>query len=130
MAKNPAVAAVSYDPFLITLKSPSSNSIFQQPSNLNALPDLSIGALNNHVVTFQNTQYTLSTTEYLISFDTTGVVPAGGKVIFTFPDSRIFKSGTGAIVVNYGSSYSSTVTTTITWDASNTFLTKLSLDSL
>lgn len=116
---------------MISIKSPSSNAIFQQPSSLNALPDLSIGALNNHVVTFQNTQYTLSTTEYLISFDTTGSIPAGGKVIFTFPDYRIWKSGAGSIVVNYGSSYSSTVTTTAaTWDASNTFLTKLSLDSL
>ena len=130
-AKNPAVAAVAYDPFLIRFISPSSNQIFKEPSSLNALPDLSIGALNNHVITFQNTQYTLSTTEYIISFDTTGSIPAGGKVIFTFPDYRIWKSGTGAIVVKYGSSYSSTVaTTTITWDASSTFLTKLSLDSL
>lgn len=130
-AKNPAVAAVTYDPFLIDIISPSSNKIFKAPTVLNALPDLEVGPLNNHVVTFQNTQYTLSTTEYLISFQTTSVIPAGGKVIFTFPDKRIWKNGAGAIVVKTDSTYSTTVaTTTITWDATDTYLTKLSLDSL
>lgn len=122
---------MTYDPFLIKFISPSSNQIFKEPANLNALPDLEVGALNNHVVTFQNTQYTLSTTEYLISFETTSAVPSGGKVVFTFPDKRIWKSGTGTIVVTTGATYSTTVaTTTITWDTSNTYLTKLSLNSL
>ena len=86
--------------------------------------------MNNHVVTFQNTQYTLSTTEYLTSFDTTSAIPSGGKVVFTFPDYRIWKSGTGSIVVTYGSSYSSTYSSpTITWDSTSTYLTQISLNS-
>ena len=124
------VKVVSYNSLMIYFISPSSNQIFTEPSSLNALPDIEVGALNNHVVTFQNTQYTLSTTEYLISFDTTSAIPSGGKIIFTFPDKRIWKNGAGTIVVNYGSSYSSTYSSpTATWDSSNVYLTQLSLDS-
>ena len=115
---------------MINLISPSSNQIFQAPSTLNASPDLEIGALNNHNITFQNTQFVLSTTEYIISFETSSEIPAGGKIIFQFPDNRIWKNGTGSIVVNSGSDFSNTVTdTTISFDSTDTFLTQIELNS-
>ena len=129
-SKNPSVAAVTLDSFLINIYSPSSNLIFQAPSSLEASPALEVGALNNHVIQFQNTQFTLSTTEYLISFDTTSEVPAGGKFVFTFPDNRIWKNGSSSIVVNNGTGFTDTVTdTTITFDSTNVWLTTIQLNS-
>ena len=125
------MAAVTLDPFLINFISPSSNAIFQAPSSLDATPELEVGALNNHVITHQNTQYTLSSTEYVISFDTTSEIPAGGKVIFTFPDRRIFKDSSSTLVVTTGSSFSTTVTgVSATYDSTNTYLTQLDLTSV
>ena len=130
-SKNPAVSAVTVDPFLINFISPSSNAIFQAPSPLDATPELEVGALNNHVITHQNTQYTLSSTEYLISFDTTSEIPAGGKVIFTFPDRRILKDTSSTLVVTTGSSFSTTLTgVSATYDSTDTYLTQLELTDL
>lgn len=121
---------MSTDPFLINIYSPSSNIIFQGPSNLDATPELEVGPLNNHVITFQNTQYTLDTTEYLISFDTTSDVGSGGYFVFEFPENRIWKNGTSAITVHSGSSYSTTITDiTVTYDASGVSLSKIVLNS-
>ncbi|CAI2359515.1 unnamed protein product [Moneuplotes crassus] len=130
-AKNPAVSAVSTDPFLINFISTSSNAIFQAPSPLNASPDLEVGSLNNHVIIHQNQQYTLSTTEYIIAFDTTSEVPAAGKIIFTFPDNRILKDSSSTLTVTTGTSYETTVTgVTATYDLTNTWLSKLELTSV
>ena len=54
---NPNVVAVTTNTFLISLISPSSNQIFQTPSSLDAFPNLEVGPLNNHNITFQNTQF-------------------------------------------------------------------------
>jgi hypothetical protein len=128
-AQNPAVAAVTTDTFLINFISPSSNAIFQAPSPLEASPELEVGALNNHAVTHQNTQYVLSTTEYVISFDTTSDVPQNGQFVFTFPDKRIWKDGTGDITVTTGTSFGTTITSgkTLTWDSTDTYLTQVAL---
>ena len=130
-AKNPAVSAVTTDPFLINFISPSSNAIFQAPSALTATPELEVGALNNHVITHQNQQYTLSTTEYVIAFDTTSQIPAGGKVIFTFPDKRIYKDTSSTIAVTTGTDFGTSVTgISATYDSTDTWLTQLELTSL
>lgn len=85
--------------------------------------------MNNHAITHQNTQYTLTTTEYLISFQTTSEVPAGGKIIFTFPDNRIWKNGTGVVTVNTGSDYSGTANSiTTTFDGTDVWLEKIELN--
>ena len=129
-SQNPSVAAVTFDPFLINFYSPSSNLTSQALSSLEAISVLGVGALNNHDITFQNTQFSLSTTEYLISFDTTSEVPAGGRFVFTFPDNRIWKNGTGSIVVNSGSKLTNTACdTTITFDSTDVWLTTIQLNS-
>ena len=129
-SQNPSVAAVALDPFLISFYSPSSNLIFQAPSSLEATPELEVGALNNHNIAFQRTQFTFDTTEYLISFDTTSEVPAGGRFVFIFPDNRIWKNGAGSIVVNSGSGFTNIVSdTTITFDSTDVWLTTIQLNS-
>jgi hypothetical protein len=130
-SQNPAVAAVTLDPFLINFISPSSNAIFAAPAALDATPVLEVGALNNHVVTHQNTQFTLGTTEYVISFDTTTEVPAGGKVIFTFPDNRIWRDASTTLAVTYGTSFGSTESSVVvTYDGTGVWVTQISLDSI
>ena len=130
-AQNPAVAAVTTDPFTIDFISPSSNKIFQAPTTLDASPALEVGALNNHVVTHQNTQYTLSTTEYVISYDTTAEVPAGGKFIFTFPDKRIWKDSSSTLVVTTGTSFGTTVSgVAATYDSTGVWVTQIELTGL
>lgn len=125
------MAAVTVDSFLIDFLSPSANAIFKAPSPLEATPALEVGALNNHLVTHQNTRYVLEATEYVISYQTTSEVPAGGKFIFTFPDKRIWKSSTGTLAVTTGSSFGTTVAdTTVTWDATNKWLTSVTLNGL
>ena len=130
-AQNPAVAAVTTNPFTIDFISPSSNKIFQAPTTLDASPALDVGALNNHVVTHQNTQYILSTTEYVISYDTTGEVPAGGKFIFTFPDKRIWKDSSSTLVVTTGTSFGTTVSgVAATYDSTGVWVTQIDLTGL
>ena len=130
-AQNPAVAAVTTDPFTIDFISPSSNKIFQAPTTLDASPALEVGALNNHVVTHQNTQYTLSTTEYVISYDTTAEVPAGGKFIFTFPDKRIWKDSSSTLAVTTGTSFGTTVSgVAATYDSTGVWVTQIELTGL
>lgn len=129
-AKNPAVSAVSLDSFTIDFISPSSNAVFQAPSPLEATPELEVGALNNHVITHQNTQYVLNSTEYVISFDTTSEIPAGGKFIFTFPDNRIWKDSSTTLTVTTGTSFGTTVSgVTATYDGTDTWLTQIEIDS-
>lgn len=130
-AKNPAVAAITIDPFLIDILSPSSNPIFKAPTPLEATPALEVGALNNHVITHQNTRYVLEATEYVISYQTTSEVPVGGKFVFTFPDRRIWKSSTGTLTATTGASFGTTVAdVTATWDSTNTWLTSVTLNGL
>jgi hypothetical protein len=128
-SSNPAVAAITYDSFVITLTSPSSNNIFTSSSPLNALPDLIVGVLNNHVVTHQNDINTFANTEYLISFTTTSAIPANGKVVFVFPDERIYRrTDGGTLTVQTGSSYTTSITAfTPTYDSTNTWLTQIEL---
>lgn len=130
-AKNPAVAAIALDSFLIDIFSPSTNSIFKAPTPLEATPALEVGALNNHVITHQNTRYVLETTEYVISYQTTSEVPVGGKFVFTFPDKRIWKSSSGTLTVTTGASFGTTVAgVTATWDTTNKWLTSVTLNGL
>jgi hypothetical protein len=130
-SQNPAVAAISIDPFLINFISPSSNAIFAAPAALDATPILEVGPLNNHVVTHQNSRYTLSATEYVISFDTTTEVPAGGKIVFTFPDNRIWRDTSTTLAVTYGTSFGSTESTVVvTYDGTGVWVTQISLDSI
>ena len=73
----------------------------------------------------------MSTTEYIISFDTTSQIPAGGKIIFTFPDNRIWKDTTSTMVVTTGTSFGTTVSgVTATYDPTNTWLTQVELTSV
>jgi hypothetical protein len=119
---------VTTDPFTIDFISPSTNAVFQAPSTLDATPELEVGALNNHVITHQNTQYVRNTTEYVFSFETTSAVPSGGKVIFTFPDSRILKDSSTTMVVTTGSSFGTTVSgVTVTYDGTDTWVTQIEL---
>ena len=97
---------------------------------MNASSDLEVGPLNNHNITFQNTQFVLSTTEYIISFETTSEIPAGGRIEFQFPSNRIWKNGAASIVVNSGSDFSNTVTgTNISFDSTDKFVSQITLTS-
>ena len=129
--RNPAVAAPTYDTFTIQVLSPSSNLVYEAMTPIYALPELEIGALNNHMITHQNTHYTLSPTEYIISYDTTSEVPVNGKFVFTFPENRIWNDGSNNIIIKTGDNFQTTVSgADIEWDSTGTWLTKITIDSL
>ena len=128
--KNPVAAAIDPNPFLIDFLSPSGNAIFIAPKPLDATPELSVGELENLKITHQNTVYTYSPTEYLFSFDTTLDIPAGGKIVFQFPDHRIWKSEAAEVQVHTGSGFETTFAGfTVNWDTSGVWLNKLTLNS-
>lgn len=130
-ALNPNVATLEPKDFLIDFYSPSQNIIFSAPSPLEASPLLDIGELENYIVTQQNTMYTLDATEYLISFDTTSPIPAGGKINFRFPPTRIVRDPSAGITVHYGDGLTSTANDlSVVYDATNTYITDLSIGSL
>ena len=94
---NPPSAPSSYDPFIVQISSPSGNAIYECPSGLEAEPELEIGPLYDLTVTHQNSQYTMESTEYVISFTTSAEIPSGGWISFYFPADRIWV-GSGIVV--------------------------------
>lgn len=116
------------------MKTAGGDLIYKSATPLDATPALEVGPINNHVVTHQNTKVVLSTTtEYQITFTTTSAVPANGKIIFTFPNERVYKKNTGTLVVKTGDTLGTTVPAsgvTATYDGTGTYLTMVTVTGL
>ncbi|CAI2366970.1 unnamed protein product [Moneuplotes crassus] len=130
--RNPAVGAYGSDGVSCEVLIADNELYYQERSYLSYSPNvnLEIEQFASYDIRPLENSYISDSAEYVISFDTTIKIPANGKIIFTFPEQRIFKDSSSTLIVRNEENLEYTPSEDeVHYDDTGTWLTKIELTS-